>query len=132
MKQKNRFMCIVILSLAIASLITGCSSGPKLGEETPLQSLLNQLPAVPVAGKTLKFEFGGDTWIAKLDGQDYLAGTFTSEDNDEGSVLTLNQTHLYSTEQKPGIGGDIGWVKTPGPEIALDYKKGPPESLSVK
>jgi hypothetical protein len=39
---------------------------------------------------------------------------------------------VYSSEQKPGIGGDVGWVKTPGPNITLEYKKGPPETLTTK
>jgi len=80
----------------------------------------------------MKFEFGGDVWIAKVDDKNFMAGTFASEDTDEGSVLTLKQTHVYSTEEKPGVGGDVGWVKTPGPDIVLEYQKGPPETLTVK
>jgi hypothetical protein len=132
MKLKNKSLCFVLLALTIMGLMVGCASGPKLGQPTELQSVLNALPAIPVAGKDLKFEFGGDTWIARVDGKDYMAGTFKSEDSAEGSILTLKQTHIYSTEQKPGIGGDVGWVKTPGPEIALEYKKGPPETLSTR
>jgi hypothetical protein len=97
-----------------------------------LQKILNEIPAIPVAGKNVKFEFGGDVWISRVDGKYFLAGTFVSEDNDSGSLLTLTQTHLYSDEQKPGIGGDVGWIDTPGPEIVLDYKKGPPVALAVK
>ncbi|MDR1466641.1 MAG: hypothetical protein LBI40_03385 [Treponema sp.] len=132
MKLKFRSICLVLLTMAITGLMVGCASGPKLGQPNAIQRVLNELPAIPIAGKDLKIEFGGDTWIAKVDGKDYMAGTFTSEDNSDGSVLTLKQTHIYSTEQKPGIGGDVGWVKTPGPDIALEYKKGPPETLSVK
>jgi hypothetical protein len=132
MKLKNKSLCFVLFALTIMGLMAGCASDPKLGQATTLQSALNKLPAIPIAGKDLKFEFGGDAWIARLDGKDYMAGTFTSEDNAEGSILTLTQTHIYSTEQKPGIGGDVGWVKTPGPEIVLEYKKGPPETLSVR
>jgi hypothetical protein len=121
-----------ILVLSLISVMVGCASGPKLGSPTVLQKLLNAMPTVPVAGKDLKFEFGGDVWIAKVDGKDFMAGTFKSEDSADGSILTLKQTHIYSTEQKPGIGGDIGWVKTPGPDIVLEYKKGPPETLTVR
>jgi len=112
------------------SLMTGCASAPKLGEPTPFQQTLNTLPTVPVAGKNLKFEFGGTIWIAKVDGKEFLAGTFASEDAADGSVIiTLTPTHLYSTEQKPGVGGDIGWLPAPAPEIALRYKEG--ETLTV-
>jgi hypothetical protein len=134
MKKRIKVMFWGILALSFISVMAGCASGPKLGSPTALQQLLNAMPEVPVAGKNLKFDFGGDTWIAKVDGKDFMAGTLTfkSEDNADGSVLTLKQTHLYSSEQKPGIGGDVGWVKTPGPDIVLEYKKGPPETLTVK
>ena len=131
-KQKIWFISVVMFAFAIIGIMASCASGPKLGNPTALQSVLNQLPDVTIAGKSLKFDFGGDTWISKVDSKNYLAGTFTSIDNADGSIITLKQTHVYSSEQKPGIGGDIGWVKTPGPEIVLEYKKGPPETLSVK
>ena len=130
--MKRRINPVIFLALFIAFVMIGCASGPELGSPTPLQQSLNALPAVPVAGKTLKFEFGGTTWIAKVDGKNFLAGSFTSEDAADGSALTLKQTHVYSTEKKPGVGGDVGWVQTPGPDIVLVYKKGPPEVLSVK
>jgi hypothetical protein len=119
---------MLVMVLAFGAVMSGCASGPKLGSPTDLQQLLNALPEVPVAGKNLKFDFGGDVWIARVDGKDFMAGTFQSDD----SALTLKQTHIYSSEQKPGIGGDIGWVKTPGPDIAIEYKKGPPETLTVR
>jgi hypothetical protein len=121
-----------ILALSFISIVVGCASVPELGTPTALQRLLNAMPAVPVAGKDLKFEFGGDVWIAKVEDKNFMAGTFKSEDSDDGSTLTLKQTHIYSSEQKPGIGGDVGWVKTPGPDIVLEYKKGPPETLTLR
>jgi hypothetical protein len=131
MKQKSSSVFLILLVLTITGFIAGCASDPKLGAETPLQTALNQLPAVPVAGNDLKFQFGGDAWISRVDGKEFLAGTFQSEDNDSGSTLTLTQTHVYSDKQKPGVGGDVGWVKTPGPEIVLQYTEGPPPALSV-
>jgi hypothetical protein len=129
---KLRFKLIFCVVLAL--LITGVvfAADPKLGNPTPLQLTLNQLPSVPVAGKDLKFEFGGDTWIAKIGGTEFLAGTFVSEDTADGSILTLKQTHIYSDKPKPIGRGVIGWVATPGPDIVLEYKKGPPETLTVK
>jgi hypothetical protein len=132
--MKKNFYSLFVLAFvaATAFVMFGCASDPKIGEPTALQVLLNALPEVSVAGKNVKFDFGGDVWISKVDGQNFLAGTFKSEDNADGSVLTLKQTHVYSAKQKPGVGGDVGWVKTPGPDIVLEYKKGPPESLSIK
>jgi len=132
MKKSFNLTFVMILALAITLVVTGCSSGPKLGPPNEIQQLLNALPAVNIAGKSLKFKFGGKTWISKVNGKGFLAGTLTLEDTADGFTLTLEQTHIYSTEQKPGIGGDVGWIKTPGPNIVLEYKKGPPESLSVK
>jgi hypothetical protein len=132
MKKNLNSLFILMLVLTIASLMFSCASGPKLGQPTVLQSLLNDLPEVSIAGKRVQFEFGGDIWISKVDGKEYLAGTFKSEDNTGGSTLTLKQTHIFSTNQKPGVGGEVGWVKTPGPDIILEYKKGPPASLTAK
>jgi hypothetical protein len=132
MKKRIGSVFFWFFALSAAFVVNGCASGPKLGSPTPLQQLLNALPEVTVAGKNLKFEFGGDTWIAQVDKKNFLAGTLIFEDTADGSTLTLKQTHVYSTEQKPGIGGDVGWTKTPGPDIVLEYKKGPPVSFTVK
>jgi hypothetical protein len=131
MKNRIYSTLFLVLLLAAAFVVFGCASGPKLGPPNTLQQLLNSLDEISVAGKNLKFEFGGDVWIAKVDGKDFLAGTLQIKDTPEGSTLTLKQTHVYSTEKRPGIGGEVGWIKTPGPGIVLEYKKGPPESLSV-
>jgi len=98
---------------------------PQLGEATVIQQALNRMPAIPIAGNNLQFTFGGDAWIAKLNGRDFLGGSFISEDTEEGSILTLRQTHIYPPRDIPGI----RWVRTPGPEIVLEYKAGPPASL---
>jgi len=98
---------------------------PVLGEPTVLQQALNRLPAVPIAGNNLKFEFGGNIWIATLNGRNFLAGTISTQETDEGSILTLRQTHIYPPRNIPGI----RWVRTPGPDIVLEYRIGPPASL---
>ena len=133
MNQKFKFVWISIFILSISVIIVGCTSAPpQLGQPTELQIDLNALPAVKIAGKSLKFEFGGDAWIAKVDGKNFSAGTFTSIDDTNGSTLTLKQTHIYSSSNRPGLGGDIGWIETPGADIVLVYKKGPPSSFSLK
>jgi len=53
------------------------------------------MPELRMDGKSLKFEFGGNIWIAQVNGVNYIAGTFTSEDTSEGSILTLKQTHAW-------------------------------------
>jgi hypothetical protein len=132
MKKKLSSVFFPALALAAAFLMFGCASAPKLGTADELQNLLNKLPEVSIAGKNVKMQFGGDVWISMVDGKEFLAGTLTFVNNTDTSTLTLKQTHAYSTEQKPGIGGDVGWVKTPGPDIVLEYKKGPPETLTVR
>jgi len=132
MKKNIRSAVALLLVLSVAFIVIGCQSGPRLGEPTLLQSALNLMPEMRIAGNSLKFTFGGDTWIAKKDGKNFIAGTYVSEDNANGSVITLKQTHSYSTDKKPLIGGDVGWVKTGGSDIVLDYKKGPPESLTAR
>jgi len=104
----------------------GASAVPQLGQPSLLQQQLNLLPAIPVAGNNLKFEFGGDTWIAKRNGRNFLAGSFSSEDTEEGNVkIILKQTHTYPPRDIPRI----NWVRTPGPELILEYTPGPPASL---
>ena len=132
MKKRINFALFCVFVLSVFFVLAGCASGPQLGQPTLLQEALNLLPAVPVAGKNLKFEFGGDTWISTVDGKNFSAGSFTSEDTADGSYLTLKQTHVYSSEKKPIFGGDVGWVSTPGPDINLEYKKGPPPSLGLR
>lgn len=132
MKRQINSGIFWIFALSICFVMIGCASGPNLGSPTPLQRLLNQLPEIEVAGKDLKFEFGGDTWIARVDGKNYMAGTFTSENTNDGVILTLKPTHIYSTERRPVFGGDVGWVKTSGTDIVLEYKEGPPETLRVR
>ena len=114
----------VILVLFVAFLVIGCASGPKLGKPTSDQQKWNVLPEINVDGRSLKFEFGGDTWTAKNNGEYLWAGTYTSSIGGERSApnpditnLTLRRTHEYS----PGK----GWKKIPserpqGP-IALQY-----------
>ena len=102
-------------------------SVPLLGQPTVLQQAFNLLPAVPIGRNKLKFEFGGDYWIAKNNGRNLLAGTFITQETDEGIVLILRQTHMYPPRDLPGI----NWIRTPGPEIVLEYKEGPPASIRL-
>jgi hypothetical protein len=124
MKQKLFFILLIVL---LSVFRVGAQDAvPRLGEPTLLQHTLNELPAISIAGNNLDFEFGGDTWIAKLNGRDFMAGNVMSYDIDEGVILVLTQTHSYPPRDIPGI----RWIRTPGPEIILEYKIGPPVSFS--
>jgi hypothetical protein len=121
---KKHFIKVFSLALLLLLFFAAApvfSQAPKLGQPTILQQALNIMPAVPIpAVGSLKFEFGGDIWMAKLGGQNLLAGTMTVQDTPDGSILVLKQTHTYAK---------VVWVKTPGPDMILDYTKGPPSSL---
>ena len=69
---------------------------PQLGEPSLFQFALNQLPAIPIAGNNLKFEFGGDNWIAKVDGQNFMAGNCIIKETDNGYILTLTTTNVWT------------------------------------
>jgi len=143
MKRRVSSVFVGVLVLFIAFVIVGCAGGPKLGSPTPLQSALNGLPAIPIAGNNLKFQFGGDTWIATNNGANFLAGTLKAEETDDGAVLTLKQTHVGPSGAGNIAGGNVGaisglagkaveWVKVSGPEIVLVYKNGPPPTLTTQ
>ena len=70
-------------------------STPQLGQPSALQGILNALPAVPVAGNNLKFQFGGESWVATVNGENFSAGTLVFEETAEGYILTLTQTHIW-------------------------------------
>jgi hypothetical protein len=142
MKKSINSFFVGGLVLFIAFVIIGCASGPVLGSPTLLQSALNAMPAIPLAGNNLKFQFGGDTWIATNNGANFLAGTFTAEETDDGAIITLIQTHIGPSGAGNVAGGTVGaatglvgtaakWVKASGPEIVLKYEKGPPATLTT-
>jgi len=118
-----------------------------------MQTILNALPAIPIAGNNLKFQFDNDKWTATVNGEKFSAGTIEREDTNDGSILTLKQTHIWpGTAGKtagrvanmiPGggavgsalntagsIAGAAGAVEAAGPVIVLEYKAGPPARLS--
>jgi len=134
-----------IIAVLFVFITVGSAFGQQLGAPTPLQRILNELPAIPIAGRNLKFQFGGSTWIATVNGENVLAGTVESVDINSGSILTLKQTHVWAAAAGRAVGGLLGgalggavgsvanmWVTTPGPEIVLDYNNaGPRASFSL-
>ena len=75
--------------------------GQGLEPATPIQNILNAARSITINGKNLKFEFGGNRWIAKDNGINYLAGVIESDidNNDDSGVLTLRQTHIWQIEE---------------------------------
>jgi len=120
---------------AIALIVTAVIPvyAQQLGTPTQLQKTLNELPAIPIAGKNLKFLFGGSNWIATANGENVLAGTVETVDINGGSILTLKQTHVWAGAAGNAVAGRLGpfgkavssatntWVATSGPEMILDY-----------
>jgi len=125
--QSNKYsfyqvFTLMSLFLLLFGAVPVFSQNPQLGSPTLLQQTLNNLPAVPIPGVgSLNFQFGGNVWMAKLNGQNLLAGTIDVYETNEGSILILKQTHTYAK---------IAWIKTPGSDINLEYKKDP-KSISV-
>ncbi|MCL2762518.1 MAG: hypothetical protein FWD36_04840 [Treponema sp.] len=73
-------------------------STPQLDTPTPFQQIINAMPAVPIPliGKNFKFELGGNIWIAKVNGENFLAGNCTLEETGNGHILTLKTTHVWT------------------------------------
>ena len=123
--MKRKYLNKVFLLLPLLFLLCGTipvfSQVPQLGPPNLLQQALNLLPAIPIPGVgSVNFAFGGDAWMAKLNGKGILAGTITLHNTDEGNIIILKQTHIFA---------GVAWIKTPGADINLEYKKGPPVSF---
>jgi hypothetical protein len=136
MKKQIKTILATILGIIAVSLLFGCASGPNFGQPTPIQQELNKLAsAVPIniAGQRIFLSFEGDFWRGRLNGKDAFAGDCKIDENDDGAIITLNQTLicLDSGKTVPVTGEPVlTWQKTSGPEIVLEYKKGPPATLS--
>ncbi|WP_461257561.1 hypothetical protein, partial [Treponema sp. R80B11-R83G3] len=119
--------------------------------------ILNSLPAITIAGNSLKFQFNNDKWTALLNGENFSTGVTEVENTATGSILTLKQTHIWpgaaaKTAGKaasfiPGgaaVGGALntassvagaaglapGAVEASGQAIILEYIAGPSPKLS--
>ena len=88
----KRVITVVLLFLSII----GGMYAQQLGTPTSLQQLFNSIPAIPIIGKSVKFEFGGDIWIAKVNGENFLAGNCIFEETGNGHILKLNITNVWS------------------------------------
>ena len=108
------FFTVISLFLFLFGAAPVFSQTPQLGQPTLLQQTFNLLPAVPIPGVgSVNFQFGGKVWMAKLNGQNLLAGTIEDYETNEGIILVLKQTHTYAR---------VAWIKTPGADINLEYK----------
>jgi len=129
---------MIAVLFAFITVGVGGVYAQQLGRPTELQEILNQLPTIPIAGKNLKFTFGGTTWIATVNGENFMAGTVEIVEVENGSVMALKQTHIWGAAASGAVtkaaGGKLGgvlgkaanvvastWVPTPGPAIYLDF-----------
>ena len=131
----------------------GSYNSQRFNIPAPLQTILNALPAIPIAGNDLKFIFDSDKWTATVNGENFSAGTIELEDTENGAILTLKQTHIWpgavgrtagrianiipggsavsgALDTAGRITGAAGAIEASGPAIILEYKAGPPASLS--
>ena len=136
MKKQIKMVPIAIIGVIAIGILLGCASGPKFGPPTGIQMLLNQvagLAPLTIAGKGVMLTFEGDYWRGRVDGRDTLAGECRIDETDDGAIVTLNQSWacLDTGKRVPITGKPIAqWQKTPGPEIVLEFKKGPPATLT--
>jgi len=124
------------------------------GIPTLIQLAVNQLPAIPIAGKNIKFELDTDTWIAKVNGNNFLSGDCLFQESDTGYILTLRTTNVWSGAVEEVIdllqmvGVPLGpaagplrtaarlaasvakWIPLKGSAIILEYIEGPPVNIS--
>jgi len=125
------------------------------GELTILQQGLNRLPAVPIGGKNLKFEFSDVNWTAKINGKNFMNGDCIFEKIDNGYNITLKTNNVWSGAVEDVIdlfqmiGVPLGpaagplraaaklasmvakWIPFNGSPIILEYNEGPPASLRL-
>jgi hypothetical protein len=139
MKKQIKSVLVAIAGIIAIGFLTGCASGPKFGTPTRFQAELNELAEkvpINIAGKSVKLSFEGDLWRGKVDGNDVLAGdAMIVQTPDGGATLTLNQTWAFVDTGKkvPLTGKPVAkWQKMSGPQIILEYKAGPPATLTAK
>ena len=119
-RRPGRLFVLIAFILLVGGAIPVFSQAPRLGTPTGPQQEMNRLPALLVGGNNIKYEFGGDTWIAKVDGKNFIAGTVTAREAAGVTTLLLTQTHVYL---------NANWVQSVGPERVLEYRAGQPLRL---
>jgi hypothetical protein len=107
-------------AIAGAAGLPGAAMVGAANDISLLQEALNRLPAIPVAGKTIKLVFAGETWRGQINGADALSGTLNFQAVEGGGVIVLKPTHAYLRGRQ---------IPAPASEIFLEYKAGPPMSL---
>ena len=138
MGKRTQIILLMIIGMVSISVLLGCASGPKFGRPDPIQQKLNAVSSqfpIDIAGKQVRLFFEGDYWRGQVNGEDAVAGECTIVETSSGADITLNQSWVYVDSGKtvPITKKPIGkWQKTPGADINLVYKDGPPASISKK
>ena len=133
-KQIKVFLIAVVGIIAIN--VSNASAQPTFGAPTDYQQKVNEAVAsvpINIAGRQVTLSLEGDFWRGKLNGNDILAGECTVEETEDGSIITLQQQWAYVDSGRRVLGVAVAsWVRTPGPQIVLEYKEGPPVTLLPK
>jgi hypothetical protein len=135
---------------------TAPASASQSGDLNLLKQALNLVPAVPIAGKNIKFEFGVNDWTAKVNGQNFLSGDCTFQKSGNGYAITLKPTNVWSgavdevIDLMQNVGVPLGpaasplkmaaklasklakWLPLKGSAIVLDYNEESPVPLKLK
>lgn len=145
----------IIIVIFVFLLVIGNMYTQQLGTQTPFQHTINAIPAIPIPliGENIKFEFGGDNWIANLNEENFIAGSYKIEESAAGHVLTLSLTHVWSKLvdeviylseraeiplgsaenplRKAARSARVAkWLPHKGSAIILEYHEGPPINIS--
>jgi hypothetical protein len=133
----------LIFVIVLACSMIGCTTGgegresadrtgtPVLSEPNELQTHLNRMPTVTIAGNAIQLMFGGNSWIGQQNGVDFLGGSIEMvEETETSGRVTIRQTHIYV--ERTIAGRTVGtWVRSPAPAITLVYSLEPP-SLRIR
>jgi hypothetical protein len=136
--MKKTQIVLVGFLVVLGMTLMGCATAPVYneGNATPLQRELNEISdryPIPIAGKDAVIKFAGDAWKGTVGGKDAVQGTGKFETTAAGTTITIVLTHIWSDKENPVTKKPVGWVKSPTKvQIVLEYKEGPPASLTVK
>jgi hypothetical protein len=112
--MKNKFFLILGIFLIFGFSLIGCDNNTDGNETTPFEgtwqvTFPDDFPAEELRGKLVEMEFSGNSWVQKIDGDNYAKGTFHYD-----SVSFYQKlTHIY----------DNGWKEqSDTDENILEYK----------
>jgi hypothetical protein len=113
--MKNKFFVSILgIFLIFGFSLIGCDNNTDGNETTPFEGtwqapLPDDFPVGELSGKLAEMEFSGNSWLQKIDGDNYAKGTFSYDSINFYQKLT----HIY----------DNGWEELIDiDENILEYK----------